>query len=176
MRVELMRDTGKAFPIVEDPTSVLSLCVWHCKYRDFSPINAFKNLQTLKIASFPDSAFDALVSLPRLEWLSVLHLPKVQDLEAIGKIKRLRFLELQTLPSWDASGKRTVVESLGPLTKLSKLEHISLIGVVPKDLSLAALQRCSRLKSAKFQGYSAQVVEQFFQTTGVQDEHMPGDA
>lgn len=176
MRLELVRDAAKSFPQAESPSEVSSLCVWHCKYKTLESLAEFENLQTLKIATFPDESFEFLTNLSQLEWLSVLHLPKVKDLEAIGRIKNLRFLELQTLASWDSSRKRTVVHSLAALSKLSKLEHISLLGVVTPDMSLTPLERCKRLKTARFHGYPAQEIERFYQASKVANAHMPEDA
>jgi hypothetical protein len=175
MRLELVRDAARSFPEVESPSKVSTLCVWHCKYETLEAVAEFENLQVLKIASFPDISFEFLANLSQLKWLSVLHLPKVQDLEAISRITSLRFLELQTLPSWDSSRKRTLVQSLVPLSKLSNLEHISLLGVVSKDMSLVPLERCKRLKTARFHGYPSQEVERFFQKSGVANAHMPED-
>jgi hypothetical protein len=175
MRLELVRDAARSLPEVESPSKVSTLCVWHCKYETLEAVAEFENLQVLKIASFPDMSFEFLANLSQLKWLSVLHLPKVQDLEAISRITSLRFLELQTLPSWDSSRKRTLVQSLVPLSKLSNLEHISLLGVVSKDMSLVPLEHCKRLKTARFHGYPTQEVERFFQTSGVANSHMPED-
>ncbi|MET0333566.1 MAG: hypothetical protein ABW190_04795 [Rhizobacter sp.] len=176
MRLELMRDPAKEFPAQESPLAVESMTVWHCKYKTLKPIADFKNLKALKIASFPDSSFDDLGKLAKLEWLSVQHIPKVGVLDGLARLKNLRYLQLQTLPSWDASRKRTVVESLEPLSTLSELVHISLIGVVPPNPSLAALEKCSRLKSARFHGYPAEEVERFFTASGARDEQMPEEA
>jgi hypothetical protein len=176
MRLELMRDAAKRFPMQETPSEVSSLCVWHCKYKTLEPIAEFENLRALKIATFPDESFELLSGLRQLEWLSVLHLPRVKDLDAICRIKSLRFLELKTLPSWDSSRKRTVVQSIEPLSKLSKLEHISLLGVVPADMSLTPLERCKRLKTARFQGYPEQEVKLFLQASKAENAHMPADA
>lgn len=176
MRLELVRDAAKSFPVAEKPSETTSLCVWHCKYKTLAPLAEFKNLQELKIATFPDESFECLSSLSRLEWLSVLHLPKVKNLEALSRIKSLRFLALETLPSWDASRKRTVVESIAALSKLPKLEHISLLGIVPTDMSLIPLEQCKHLKSARFHGYPMQEIERFFQASKVENAHMPGDA
>ena len=121
----------------------------------------------------PDESFEFLAGLSNLQWLSVLHLPKVSDLSSLSGVSSLRFLELQTLPSWDTSNKRTVVESLSPLLSLPNLEHVSLLGVVPASLSLTQLSGCVSLKSAMFHGYPASEVARFFTGSAVANASMP---
>lgn len=173
MYLEFMRDKAKTFPLVPEPGKVDSLCVWHCRYQTLQPLGKLHSLRALKIASFPDNSFEFLRELGELEWLSVLHLPNVTDLDSITTLRSLRFLELQTLPSWDASQKRTVVESLAPLTELPKLRHLSLLGVVPSDKSLSALEGCRTLRSGKFRGYPTGEAERFFTVSSIANEHMP---
>lgn len=173
MHRDLIRDTAKEFPALADPLAIRSLRVWHCKYKSLDPIQELKNLQALKIASFPDGSFEALAALQQLEWLSVLHMPKVTSLEAIGRLGKLRFLSLETLPSWDSSRKRTIADSLNPIADLPLLAHVSLLGVVPADQSLDVLTSSRHLRSAKFHGFPKSTVERFFEASGAQDAHMP---
>lgn len=173
MHVELIRDKAITLPPIPDSQQVTSLCVWHCNYQTLSAVSELQNLRVLKIATFPDNSVEFLHHLDQLEWLSILHLPKVKSLASIAALRRLRFLELATLPSWDASSKRTVVESLGPLTLLSRLEHISLIGVTPASKSLVELQACEILRSGNFHGYPKQEVARFFATSGITNQHIP---
>ena len=173
MHLEFIRDTAKAMPLVSEAENLLSLCVWHCKYQTLQPLSAFRTLRILKIAGFPDDTFEFLRGLDQLEWLSIVHLPKVTNLRPIAALRNLQFLELQTLPSWDASRKRTVVESLAPLTELPTLRHVSLLGVIPKDNSLIALSGCRTLQSGKFHGYPKGEAERFLTESSIEDAHMP---
>lgn len=173
MHLNLLRDTAKEIPSLADPSAIRSLCVWHCKYKTLTPIRELKNLRALKIASFPDASFEAIAELQQLEWLSVLHLPKVTSLGPICRLANLRFLSLETLPSWDSSGKRTIVESLLPIAALPLLAHVSLLGVIPADRSLDVLNGSRHLRSAKFHGFPKSKVEHFFQASSAQDAHMP---
>jgi hypothetical protein len=176
MHLDLLRDKSATFPSAEIPAGLDSLCVWHCKYRTLRPIADLRHLRALKIASFPDDTLEFLSELKELEWLSILHLPKVTSLLPIGQMRPLRWLELQTLPSWDASGKRTIVESLGPLADLPVLQHVSLLGVVPESRSLQDLQGSRILKTARLLGFPRDVVANFFAETAVQNAHIPAHA
>jgi hypothetical protein len=85
----------------------------------------------------------------------------------------LESLSLETLPSWDASGKVTEVESLDPIASLPSLKHVALFGVVPKTKSLAALERCPKLISARFSKYPKAERERFYEAKKVSDGHVP---
>jgi len=99
-------------------------------------------------------------------------LPKITDLTPLENLINLRFLELQTLPSWDISHKRTKVASLEPLTRLIKLEHVSLLGVVTMDKSLTILEKCGNLAKAKFFGYPKSEIDRFYAATGIENAHI----
>lgn len=168
-----MRDKSKSMPVVENPKAVKSLRIWYCSYKTFAPISAFENLEELVIAGFPDTSLEALSSLHNLQKLHVVHLPKVTDLAPLSCFRELKSLSLETLPSWDSSGKKTVVVSLEPIANIQSLQHLSLFGVVPHDLSLAPIEHCQKLQSAHFQGYPKAEVARFFTATGISNAHNP---
>jgi len=168
-----MRDKSKQMPAIAEPLAVERLRIWHCGYKKLVPVASYENLRALAIATFPDTTLDPLVTLEKLQDLHILHLPKVSDLEPLTKLTCLESLELQTLPSWDASRKRTVIASLEPLTQITGLKHLSLLGVVPNDRSLAVLERCKSLVTAIFHGYPKEEIARFFAATGIKNAHNP---
>lgn len=147
-----MRDERREFPGVARPDSVRSARVWHCKFRSLQPLAALRSLEGLDIATFPDESLEPLGSLRELRYLSILHLPKVEELEPLGWLTNLEILRLATLPSWDASNKRTVVRSSAPLARAQKLRHVEFLGVVPEDGSLDPLTRLPELRSVRLHG------------------------
>lgn len=173
MHVDLMRDAAIAFPVLEFPNNVKSLRVWHCKYKGIKPVASLQNIEELVIASFPEDSFDFLGALVKLRYLSVLHMPKVKEISALGYMKNLEVLSLATSPAWDAAGKLTVVDSLGPISKLSALRHLELFGVCPVGSSLADLERCKSLRTARFSKYPKDEVERFYRVSNVANEFNP---
>jgi hypothetical protein len=173
MHVELMRDDAKSFPEVANPETVETLRVWHSKYKTLEPLVQFANLRGLEVATFPDPSLQVLAHLKRLQFLRILHLPNVTDLAPLSELRELVTLHLATLPSWDASSKRTVVESLEPLLRLHKLRHLELLSVVPPDRSLAALEELPRLRTANFHGFPKVEVARFSTSSGIQKAHAP---
>ena len=123
----------------------------------------------MEIASFPDESLEVLRELGDLEWLSILHMPKVTSLSPLAGLAGLRLLSLATLPGWDASGRRTVVESLVPLAQLEKLAHLALLGVTTPSKSLRDLECCKRLRTATLLGFLRAEVARFIAATGVRD-------
>ena len=109
----------------------------------------------------------------RLTSLRILHMPDITSLEELSGLTCLKTLSLETSPSWDASGKRTVVSSLEPIAAIAGLEHLQLFGVCAPDKSLAPLERLKSLRSARFQQYPQEEVERFFRVTGAIDQFNP---
>jgi len=173
MHLDLMRDEDKIFPAVAQPDAVRSLRIWHCSYRTLDGIGNLRNLQTLVIATFPDATLSALSSLSQLRYLRILHMPRVTDLSPLMALSALECLSLETLPSWDSSGKTTEVDSLDPIGHLHELCYLALFGVRPKDRSLAAIERCQRLQSARFSKYPKSEVARFYQVRRVSNAHVP---
>jgi hypothetical protein len=173
MFFDLMRDKNRQMPPVANPLEVKSLRIWHCKYKTLDAIATFENLTSITIASFPDESLEVLASLKKLRDIRVLHLPKVCDLQPLSQLESLVSLSLETLPSWDASRKRTVIRSLEPLTQIETLKHLSLLGVVSSDLSLSQLERCESLVTGRFHGYPKHEIDRFFAATGIENALNP---
>ena len=171
MHLELMRAEEKEFPDVDWP-SVTSARIWHCKYRSLAPVEKLENLQTLVVATWPDESFEVLRPLKRLRYLSVVHLPKVSSLDPLASLTELESLSLETLPSWDVSGKVQEVESVEPLAKLEGMRHLQLFGVRPRAGDLTPLFGLS-LESARFSKNDEEAVQEFYRRTGASDAFNP---
>jgi hypothetical protein len=162
VHLDLIRDKSRVFPPVQNPEGVASLTVWHCKYKTLAPLQTLGSLRELTIATFPDESFELLASLVSLEELRIMHFPRVSSLAPLAKLQSLRRVILESLPSWDASNKRLIVESIEPLATLPQLECLQLLGVVPESRSLAALEASKSLRFARFHGYKAAEQSRFF--------------
>lgn len=171
MHLDLVRDGRRTMPPLD--TSIDSLRVWHCRYQTLGPVGNLHGLRTLVVGTFPDNSLEGLRPLRNLRFLRILHLPKVTDLGPLVELRELQSLALETLPSWDSSDKVTEVESLEPIANLPSLRHLELCGVVPSDRSLAVLEGCRRLVSARFSKYPAAEVKRFYLKSGCTDDHVP---
>ena len=168
-----MRSAERQMPAISALLEVQSLTVWHCKFKTLAPLASLRNLTRLVIAGFPDESFEQIGALSNLRQLSILHFPRVRSLSPLKQLVQLAALSLESLPSWDASRKQLVVESLSPLAELPSLAHLQLLGVVPPERSLTALEASSSLRSARFQGYPGAEVERFHLAKGVEDASFP---
>lgn len=173
LHLELMRDPARAFPPVTDPESLRSARIWHCKYASLARLGELRNLEALVIAGLPDASLDFVGGLEKLRFLKIVHLPKISDISALSGLRQLTSLSLATLPGWDASGKTTTIASLEPLAALPELAHLELFGICAPDKSLAALEQCKRLRTARIAQYPQAEVHRFFASTDVIDQFNP---
>jgi hypothetical protein len=127
----------------------------------------------LDIGSWPDADLESLFGLGHLEYLSILHLPKVSSLQPLAGLSRLKVLRLETSPGWDSSSKVTRVDSLEPIARLASLVSLELFGIVPPDRSLAALEDCPSLRTALFHKYPKSEVSRFYESTAVSAAFAP---
>jgi hypothetical protein len=118
MHVDWVRDPSRVMPPLKDLPAVGSVRVWNCKYRTLVPLATLRQLRTLVILNFPDESLDFVGELRTLQYLSINHLPKVSELSPLEGLKHLETLSLETTPGWDASGKKTEVDSLAPLARV----------------------------------------------------------
>lgn len=142
MKLELVRDTSKTFPSIDDPLAYDEIRIHHCRYETIKEIARLQNLERIKISTFPDPSFDFLADLPKVKELNVMHFPRVKDINPLSKLKALEVLELSVLMS---SAKNHLIPSLKPLQGLPNLKSVSLHGVIPDDRSLKPLVSCPRL-------------------------------
>ncbi len=173
MHREYLRDKNKTFEYEGDPLEITSFKIWHCKYRTLNGLENFKNLKSLVIASFPDESLEPLANLTNLEYLSILHLPKVTDIEPLSNLKKLETLSISTLPSWDASRKTTEVSTLIPLASLPKLKYLELHGIVTPKKKLNDLFSSKSLITAMFSQYPKAEIERFYKESNVQKQRIP---
>lgn len=115
----------------------------------------------------------SLSELRRLEYLSVLDFAKVADLSPLADLNQLRVLRLHSPPSWDSSGRVIEVQSLAPLARLPRLEHLELFGVRPTDKSLAPLEAAPRLRTLRVSKYPKSEVARYRSAVAVTDEFAP---
>jgi hypothetical protein len=173
MIADYVRDEARAFPEHPDPAEVTAVRVWHCQYKSLASLSAFIHLKTLVIATYPDADLTPLIGLRRLEYLSIMHAPKVSDLGPLRHLKGLKTIRLSTLPSWDSSGKTTIVRSLAPLAELPSLSHVELFGVLPEDGTLHALENCPTLETVRVSRYRKSEISRFYRVTELQDSFAP---
>lgn len=173
MIADYLRDEARTLPAHPDPAAVTALRIWHCKYDSLAGLAEFVNLETLVIATYPDAVLEPIKALSRLQYLSIVHLPHVSDLQPLDQLEQLRTLRLSTLPSWDPSGKRTIVRSLAPLAGLPDMAHIELFGVLPDDGTLQALESCPSLESVRVSKYRKSEVSRFYRATGLSGSFAP---
>lgn len=146
--LEIAREKpAKAMAMLEatDP-KIRSLRLWFCGLKSMEILARFSDLRLLVMSDWLASDLNVLESLPKLEQLGVLHLPKITDLGPLSALPQLQALALETLPSWDASGKVQKVKSLAPIGDLKKLKALRLYGVVPNDGRLDVLAGAAALK------------------------------
>lgn len=176
MHLEYLRSAEQELPSTPDALAVRSVKVWYCKFKSLAGLAAYRNVERLVIAGYPDASLEVLSGLSNLRRLELLHFPNVTDLAPLESLEALEELALACLPSWDASGKRHQISSLSPLCSLPRLSAIELLGVVPVDLSLSALAACRGFRSDRLSGYPSSEVERFYQSTGAVNAFLPREA
>jgi hypothetical protein len=130
-------------------------------------------LETLVVATYPEADLSPVTHLTRLRYLSIVHLPKVSDLAPLAHLESLTTVRLATLPSWDTSGRTTVVDSLEPLAALPNLQHLELFGVLPKDGLLRELEGSNSLRTVRVSKFPSDETTRFYRATGYSDAFAP---
>lgn len=156
--LDIRGDRALAFPTIEDPLSFTHARVLACCYEQWAALGQLTNLISLEVIDWHARDFEALRPLRHLEQLKVTHLPKVTNLDALADLISLRRLILETIPSWDSSGKVTQVDSLEPLKRLP-LEEVQMFGVRPASKSVDDLLAIPILRQARLSKFAAKEIK-----------------
>ncbi|WP_221799303.1 hypothetical protein [Oceanobacter mangrovi] len=170
--LERLRCKDKYFDVVDGYKEIKTARIWHCKYKSLGILSKYENIKKLVIATYPDDDLEPIGELQALEHLRIIHLPKVRSLEPLGALMKLKYLSLETLPSWDSSGKVTIVDSLAPIGRLN-IEKLQLFGVRPESKELSELENCKSLISGRFHKYPKKEIERFVLKMGINDDWIP---
>jgi hypothetical protein len=125
--VEQIRTFQDEFDQVVEEPPVTGLRLHGCSISDLSAITKMEQLIYLDIFDFGKASLEWIGRLRNLRYLRLMHLPKHHDLSSLSNLKLLEELYLESLPSWDASGKTLVFETLAPLAHLSELRVLRLL-------------------------------------------------
>lgn len=173
MQLDLMRERATTFPDVPNAASIRALRIWHCKFRSLEILKNFHELEELVIGTFPDSSLASLEKLGSLQFLRIIHMPKLLSLSGLEKLSALKILSLATSPASDAAKKLHRVASLAPIAAMPSLAHLELFGVCPRDGSLKELERSKTLRTARFSGYFSDEVARFYAATKIANGFNP---
>lgn len=96
---------------------------------------------------YDPESIDGLADCPEIERLTLQHFPKIFSLDPIAKLPNLRTLFLTTQPGWDGTNRCLEVETFLPLTRLKAIEHIEILGVVPRRDGVTPFSLIPKLKT-----------------------------
>jgi hypothetical protein len=112
--------------------------------QSIAPLTMLASLRDLDLTD--PATLDGLDELQQLESLTLYAFPRITSLEAIGALTNLKKLLLSTPPGYDASRKCYEVDSLEPLGRLSRLESLTMRGIVPRSGRLEPIRRLTSLR------------------------------
>jgi hypothetical protein len=147
--LEALCDTPAQVAIIAELNGLESLALEHLG-KGLEKVGRLSKLKALKLFAFKAGSLAGLEGLTGLRYLDIEHAPKMSSLAPLRTLKRLEWLSISTLASWDASRKTIKVESLEPLSGLTHLRFLSLRGVEPISGGLAPLAGLHRLEELVF--------------------------
>ena len=124
--------------------SLKCVCLIVPRVTSLTPLATLRHLQALELEDPP--TLSGLDRLTNLMCLVLRHFRRIKSLAPLAELLQLRTVSMSTIPSWDASRRCLEVDSLEPLTGLSMLESLCLMGVKPLDRRLDPLHRLAQLK------------------------------
>ncbi|WP_195575549.1 hypothetical protein [Paenibacillus sp. 1001270B_150601_E10] len=145
-KVELIKKTQREFDSILENPGIESLKIWNCKIHDYSKLSSLQHLLELEIFIFDKGKLSDLSELKQLKKLRLIHIPQIQDLSELSHLANLEELSLESLPSWDSSGKTLVFNNLEPISALSKLKMLTLMKAKVHEMGLQPLEQLHGLE------------------------------
>jgi hypothetical protein len=113
--------------------------------QSLEPLEGLVSLRELDLVD--PRTLDGLDRLQQLEALILYAIPHVGSLAPIAKLTSLKKLLVSTPPGYDASRKCYEVESFEPIASLTRLEELTMRGIVPRSGRLRPLERLTSLRT-----------------------------
>ena len=146
-KIELIKETQEEFnDILNNNMDIEFLKIWNCKINDYSNLSELRNLIELEIFVFDKGHLCYLSELVNLKKLRLIHIPQIQDLSDISKLIKLEELSLESLPSWDSSGKTLIFNNLKPIGDLVNLKKLTLMKARVNEFGLEPLEKMKELE------------------------------
>lgn len=126
-----------------------------------SELAKFERLNRLDLHSFTD--LSTVEVNPDIQSLCLSHWYKLSslDLQPLTNLKDLRFLSFSTDLNWDGTNRHLLVDTFEPLTALSRLEVVEILGVVPKRDGIDPIGRICSLQKVSIGNTNHYQLEDF---------------
>jgi hypothetical protein len=111
-----------------------------------------KHPRAVTIFEYPFGSLTPLTPLAGIEILKIQDSGALRSLDGAEAIYGVKNLVIGTPPSWDGTSRRAEVDSFKPLSSLSTLERLVLLGVRPKDLDLTPIMQMTHLQEVDIGG------------------------
>jgi hypothetical protein len=113
--------------------------------QSLGPLERLVSLRELELVD--PRTIDGLDRLQHLEALTLYAIAHVSSLAPVAKLTNLRKLLVSTPPGYDASRKCYEIESLEPIASLTRLEKLTMRGIMPRAGRLKPLERLNSLRN-----------------------------
>lgn len=132
-------DTAKQYAIVAKLQHLDFLRIDFCGKHRLQEIGRHSHVKALELNVFHPESLEGLESFAALEYLFIVHAPKITSFAPLASLAQLKGLLVTTPPSWDASRRTIRIQTIAPLSNLRQLEQLSLTGVEPTTDGLQPL-------------------------------------
>jgi hypothetical protein len=122
---------------------------------------AARKPRAVTIFEYPFDSLAPLAVLAGVEILKIQDSGALRTLEGATALVGVKNFVLSTPPTWDGTSRRIEVESFRPLTALTSLERLLLLGVRPKDLDLTPITTMTHLKEVDIGGVPEFTIEHY---------------
>ena len=108
--------------------------------------------RAVTIFEYPFESLAPLAVLAGVETMKLQDSGALRRLDGIEALADVKNLVISTPPTWDGTSRKIDVASLRPLTALTSLARLLLLGVRPADLDLAPIMGMTHLEAVDIGG------------------------